>query len=141
MLWNAVSAGDLKKAMSHKREKTWQAFHMMCSNSSFVKELKSYLCPALSDHPPTTIFIQTLVRKLFEKIIILKCGTQSGSETIKSPKEISNVQENILRYAAGYVPFALKRKCIKRQCPESDAEIKCLNALGVLNEVEDHDHF
>ena len=43
---------------------------------------------------------------LFKKIIVQKFGTQSGSEAIDSPKEITNVEENILRYAAGYVLFA-----------------------------------
>ena len=91
----------------------WQALHFMCSNSSFIEELKSYLCPALRDQHPSTIFIQTLVRKLFEKIIILKSGKQSGSEATESPKEITNVEESILRYAAGYVPFALKKNARK----------------------------
>lgn len=136
MLWNAVRAGDSRKVLTHQREKMWQAFHILCSNSSFIEELKSYLCPALNDQPLLTIFIQTFVRKLFEKIIVLKSGTQSGSETIESSEEITNVEENILRYAAGFVPYALTKKCKKRQCPESDAQIKCLTAIGVINEVE-----
>ena len=141
LLWNAVSAGDSKKYVTAKHEKMWQALHFMCSNSSFIEELKSYLCPALRDQHPSTIFIQTLVRKLFEKIIILKSGKQSGSEATESPKEITNVEESILRYAAGYVPFALKKKCKKRQCPESDVQIKYLNAIGVMSEVEDPQSF
>ena len=141
MLWNVVSAGDSRKAMTDKREKMWQAFHCMCSNSSFIEELMSYLCPALSDQYPSTIFIQTLVRILFEKIIVQKFGMQSGSEAIESQKEITNVEENILRYAAGFVSFALKKKCQKRQCPESDVQIKCLNAVGVMDEVEDPQSF
>ena len=51
------------------------------------------------------------------------------------------VEENILRYAAGFVPFSLKKKCAKRKTRTDYMKqtIKCLNALGVDDELTGND--
>ena len=51
---------------------------------------------------------------------------------------MTNVEENILRYAAGYVPFALRRQCLKHGHSDKwKQKAECLSALEVENEDEE----
>lgn len=73
---------------------------------------------------------------------IKKAVTKSDSGSDCKEPQMTNVEENILRYAAGYVPFALKRQCLKQE-HNSDMKQKaeCLNALEVENEDEECQSF
>ncbi|CAB3994727.1 Hypothetical predicted protein [Paramuricea clavata] len=135
-IWKAATSGDLRKFPSDQRDKMWQAFHNLCSSPEFIKEFNSYLCPALLQQPCCTLFIQTLLRKLFERIIHRKSSISPNSAT-EDISEETNIEENILRYAAGFVPFSLKRQCVKRQPKDVTwaEKIKCLSAIGVSNDV------
>ena len=136
----AASCGDSRKSPSDQREKMWKGYHILCSDPDFIKEFISYLRPALSDQPCSTIFVQTLVRKLFEKIVLRKTTVPLHSE-VPAETKITSIEENILRYAAGYVPFALRKQCMKTQCKNKDEKIQCLNAIGVCGEDDSQQSF
>ena len=55
------------------------------------------------------------------------------SDEVKTPP----VEDNILRDAAGFVPFSLKRQCMKGQFSDLhyNEKIACLNSISVSNEV------
>ena len=106
-----------------------ERYHILCSDPDFIQEFISYLSPA-SDQSCSKLFVQTLVRKLFEKLLHRKTALPSHSEDPKETK-LTSVEENILKYAAGFVPFVLWRKCMKTQSKNKDEKIKCLNAIGV----------
>ena len=84
-----------------------------------------------------------LINLLFENIIFLKT-TVVPTTTKDSPSEeieMTVVEENILRYAVGFVPFSLKKQCAKRKIDEFRQKIKCLNSLGVEDELEQSQTF
>ena len=117
----------------------WHEFHTLCCDDEFVSEFTSYLCTASLEQPCSILFIQTLLRKLFEKLLHLKSKSDITEvyHKVKIPPVEENVEENIRRYAAGFVPFSLKRQCMKRQSsdPHYNEKIVCLNSISVSNEV------
>lgn len=134
-LWNVATSGDSKKVPKAQREKMWKAFHDLCLNTEFIEELKCYLLPAVLSQPGT-LFIQTLLRKLLEKIVLKRMCLQTSNDCdFTEETEIPLVEENIIRYAAGFVPFSLRRQCIARSKDlNNDEKIQCLNALLASNE-------
>ena len=144
-LWKAATAGDARKLPTTQRERMWTAFHALCSSHDFFVECELFVYPALSENATCRLFNQSLVTKLFENIIFFKTtvvpttATGSHSEEI----EMTVVEENIIRYAAGFVPFSLKKQCAKRKTRTDDMrqKIKCLNALGVDDELKQSQTF
>ncbi|CAB3995757.1 Hypothetical predicted protein [Paramuricea clavata] len=118
----------------------WRAFHALCSSRDFVVECEHFLYPALLQDATCRLFNQSFVTRLFENIILFKTTvvptTVAGSQSEEI--EMTVVEENILRYAAGFVPFSLKKQSSKRQTrtDEFRQKIKCLSALGVDGELE-----
>ena len=140
-LWKAATAGKARVLPSSQREKIWKSFHSLASDSEFIVAFEAYLSPALSTQPISKLFIQSLSRKFFEKIVLAmkKADAKYQSDESSSCKAIqmTNVDENILRYAAGYVPFALRKQCLKQaHNSERKQKAECLSALQVENEDE-----
>ena len=135
-LWKAVTVGDKSKVPTNQREKMWKAYHVLCTDPKFIEEVTAYLTVRCQ-----TFFVQSLIRKLFEKIVQRKSvlpSLDTSSDTDFHHSQISPIEENILRYAAGFVPFSLKKHCMKRESLniEYEEKIKCLNSIGVSNEME-----
>lgn len=120
-------------------------FHALFCNDEFIGELNTFLCPALFEQPCPTLFKQTLMRKLFEKVLHLKSNLtlQSDIKDFSEEMKIPVVEENIIRYAAGFVLFSLKRQCMKRQSSDAqyNEKIACLNAISVSNEISNPQTF
>ena len=140
-LWKAVTSGDESKVPTNQREKMWKAYHLLCTDPKFIEEVTAYLTVHCQ-----TFFVQSLIRKLFEKIVQRKSALPSlytSSDSDFHHSQISPIEENILRYAAGFVPFSLKKHCMKRESPsiEYEEKIKCLNSIGVSNEIEHSQDF
>lgn len=143
-LRKAATSGDSKKFKADQREKMWQTFHIVCSSLDFIQEVNAYLCPAILQEHCSTLFIQTFLRKMFEKIVHSKLDSSATHHLdIAAVTQISNVEENIVRYAAGFVPFSLRRQCLRRQSKDKkyDEKIACLNAISVNNEDCEHETF
>ena len=137
-LWKAATAGKTRVLPSSQWEKMWKSFHSLASNSEFILEFEVYLTPALSPQPISKLFLQSLTRKFFEKIVLAIKKAAAKPESSCMETQMTNVEENILRYAAGYVPFALRRQCLKREHnSEWKQKAKCLGALEVENEDEE----
>ena len=134
-IWKATVSGDSSKRPEKQRAKMWHEFHTLCCDDEFVSKFTCYLCTASLEQPCSILFIQTLLRKLFEKLLHLK--SKSDITEVSHEVKIPPVEENILRYAAGFVPFSLKRQCMKRQSsdPHYNEKIVCLNSISVSNEV------
>lgn len=138
-LWKTVTSGDKSKGSTNRCEKMWKAYHVLRSDPTFIGKVTTYLGSELLPVHCKTLFVQTLIRKLFEKIVRLKSMLPSiDSEDDFYKPTIPPIEENILRYAAGFVPFLLKKQCIKRESSsmELDENIKCLNCVGVSNEID-----
>ena len=67
---------------------------------------------------------QHVSHRLFEEILRSHASLTEGSETSQRP--LTAGEANALRYAAGYVPFSLKKKLSHRL-----EFARCLDQLGV----------
>ncbi len=143
-LWKAATAGDARKLPTTQRDRMWRAFHALCSSHDFVVECELFVYPAFTN-ATCRLFNQSFVSRLFENIILFKTtvvpNTAAGSQSEEI--EMTVVEENILRYATGFVPFSLKKQCSKRKnrTDEFRQKIKCLNALSVDDELEQSQTF
>lgn len=94
---------DKSKVPTNQRETMWKAYHLLCTDPKFIEEVTAYLTVHCQ-----TFFVQSLIRKLFEKIVQRKSALPSldtSSDIDFHHSQISPIEENILRYAAGFVLF------------------------------------
>ena len=115
-----------------KRERFWAAFHSKQVHelpgiwSSLIRNLG---CKEVGSGG-IVLLSQHINQKLFEEILRARTSLiHNGDEPTQRPLTAS--EANALRYAAGYVPFALKKQLSHR--PEF---VQCLDQLGVSGEGE-----
>lgn len=114
------------KCHSTKRERFWAAFH-----SKQVHELPGMWSSLLRNlgceeaGPGGMVLLsQHINQRLYEEILRARTSLISNNEARQ--RSLTVGEANALRYAAGYVPFALKKKLSHR--PEF---VQCLDQLGV----------
>jgi hypothetical protein len=111
------------KCHSTKRERYWAAFHNKQVHelpgmwSSLIRNLG---CEEVGSGG-LVLLSQHINQRLFEELLRARTSLIDDTEASQKPLEA-----NALRYAAGYVPFALKKKLSHR--PEF---VQCLDQLGV----------
>ena len=124
------------KCHSTKRERFWATFH-----SKQVHELpgmwssliRSLGCEEVESARPggMVLLSQHINQRLFEEI--LRAHTSLIDDVEASQRPLTVGEANAPRYAAGYVPFALKKKLSHR--PEF---VQCLDQLGVSGEGDSY---
>ena len=124
------------KCHSTKRDRFWATFH-----SKQVHELpgmwssliRSLGCEEVESIRPggMVLLSQHINQRLFEEI--LRAHTSLIDDVEASQRPLTVGEANALRYAAGYVPFALKKKLSHR--PEF---VQCLDQLGVSGEGDSY---
>ena len=111
-----------------KREKVWHAFHQLR-----VGELCKMWCDFFGhDGIPklSPLVYQHVNQRLYSDLIKCHLSIDLGDRTTEM-STITADEENILRYAAGYVPFKLLKKYEKSP---SGCIIECLSTMAVDGE-------
>ena len=91
----------------------------------------------LSLPPPDPIWPQTASRLMFEDMLVevLKGKHLQGRATASEKQvHMGADQENVLRYAAGFVPFKLLQKYRQKDTEEAAAIVDCLSEMAVSGE-------
>jgi len=104
-LQSLLSTPPLNESVTVKRERLWSIFHQKRTND-IAKLWKTFLQSIQLDLDP--LVYQTVTQLLYEDKI--KAQFAFGSTTMKSSyilTTLNHEEECIIRYAAGYVPFAL----------------------------------
>ena len=104
--------GSLKKHSS-RRERMWRSFHSLCVNKLPPMWNKFIADTAITDHDvdDSSLVAQHINLKIFEEM--LKRYTRIEQVESEIPL-ITQDEANALRYAAGHVPFTLKKRFSKR---------------------------
>ena len=104
LVWPAVSSltGSLGNS---KREQAWSALHKKLMDPTFFEEFVA-LFP-LSEAPPILLFNHLIFELLY--LTIQRCSSAVSKEPIQLDLKLSDREEQVLRYVAGYIPFSLKR--------------------------------
>lgn len=119
------------RSKSVQREKLWSAFH----NVSVGELPKLWSELFSSGHIPklSPLVYQNVHQRLYEDLIKSHVCSQSTG-TCSSPTEVPPLtadEENIIRYAAGYVAFKMVRKYESGSIPEY---VECLSMMAVAGD-------
>ena len=115
-----------------KRAALWSKFHRL-RVEMLPRVWREFLCNV--DESLDVLIQQYVNQKVFEDIITARFGCVSS---IKSrTATLTSDEENIIRYAAGYVPFSLLKKHKKSSSALSSAYIDCLIGLSVCSADDD----
>ncbi len=114
-----------------QREKVWAAFHRLRLQEA-VKLWQDLFCHGFPRLSP--VVYQQVNQKLYSDLINCHLSTKIDNNTVAVPALTSD-EANILRYAAGYVPFKLLNQYEKSLASESTVGIiECLAAMAVNGE-------
>ena len=109
------------------RARLWREFHRIRLTDireiwrSFIEEIDLVLDPRIQQH---------VNQKIFQSILL--SIAEHDVDTHQSRKvTLTKDEENIIRYAAGYVPLALLRKNQKGTSEKSSQFLECLSAMAV----------
>ena len=132
LLNTATIAPSNVKTFRTKRERMWTAFHTLQLKKlpPLWDALFQDVNCNISESDEVALFTQHINEKVFEMAVLQR--TSIKSTTSKVPPLTEN-EANALRYAAGYVPFALKTKLSDR--PEF---VSFLSTLAVSGEDSDY---
>ena len=127
--WTYSNASRMCTGKISLREQLWRQFHTtrlteLCEIwVSFLGDLKSSLDPLVQ---------QYVNQELFSGIIKSHCG----SSPIVPTKAASMIreEENIVRYAAGFVSYSLMKKHERKVTEKSASIVECLSNMAVNGE-------
>ena len=127
--YSSLASSHLSRSKCIQREKLWVTFHRLR-----LDELNKIWEAFFSNHPDLKLgpsVYQYVSQQLYCDLITSHFSSITD-ETIKIP-ELTISEENILRYAAGYVPLKLLRdkEDISTQSPGA---VECLTAMAVNGE-------
>lgn len=114
-----------------QREKVWAAFHQLRIGEAakLWQDLFRHGFPKLSP-----IVYQQVNQKLYSDLVNCHLSTKIDDSTVKAPA-LTRDEENILRYAAGYIPFKLLNQYEKNLSSQTtDGIIECLSTMAVNGE-------
>lgn len=133
-LERALTLPENIKCYTTRRERVWRSFHHKQEIELPLRWSSLFRDLGLSDKAPGFVLLtQHINQKLFEQLLTkdAMCADKATSST--SQTSFTSDELNALRYAAGYVPFALKKKLAHR--PEF---VKCLEQLEVKGEGDSY---
>ena len=120
-LFEKILKADSSSSQQRKREQIWRAFHTLRTSSSYVAKWVKFLEKSTS-LPPCPIFYQFVSGTALTKARFVV----SESRATASTQTLSYEEENALRYAAGYIPRALRRKLVRSSHDLKEELILCL---------------
>ena len=113
-----------------QREKVWAAFHQLRLQEA-AKLWQNLFIHGFSKLSP--IAYQQVNQKLYSDIINCHLSMKLDNNSTADPALTSD-EENILRYAAGCVPFKLLNQYEKSLVELTDGITECLTAMTVNGE-------
>lgn len=131
-----VSSGRACRSKCVQREKLWSSFHHL--RTTTLSELwRSFL--SLPDIPNLSPLVyQYINQKLYEKQIKSHFSAESDVTTAEQASseypEITVDEENIIRYAAGYVPYKLMKKYEHQSSATAQYYVECLGNMAINGE-------
>ena len=118
------------------REKMWGLFHSIRTSYEYKCHWTTFLEESMVN--ATTLLFQTITDKLFQKRIDYHLPLQDVSPSLSEAEgdAFTFEEENAIRYAAGYVFCALRKKIIKSAYPQKE---QLSDIVEVLLQNDDQD--
>lgn len=123
------------KSQKTRREKMWSSYHGLRSSISYRDHWKTFLQSCTSEISP--IFIQYVGNFVFKELVRIHHPVAESTQS--DPIKCLTYEEiNALRYAAGYIPRALKKKLSKSRHPLKEDIQLCI--LDLLDDGDEDDN-
>ncbi len=114
MIWPAVAASEGKANESLRRQSMVAKWHGIRCAQQFVDAVNLVFTTLLStDELPPLHFVQLFGQKLFDRLVLKHEAVLPRNSDMQQPHRLSTLEENALRYVAGYIVAKLKRKISK----------------------------
>ena len=114
----------------------WRKYHSLRTSEAFLSEWKTFLlqagCPTIS-----SIFIQFVGHSMFKELVKTKYCPNTTAEGSYVSDDLTHLEYNAIRYTAGYVPRALKKKVAKSHHSNKKDLLLCLNDLSMCDDDDD----
>lgn len=108
------------------REKMWTSFHAVRTSPEYCKLWKEFVHESTGKDTAPSIFYQRLTDMLFGRLLHADAVPQI---TQGATPRLNLEETNGLRYAAGYIPRALRKKIFRSQHKIKDDILLCLQEL------------
>ena len=98
----------------------WSSYHSLCTSNSYIGAWRAFLQKSGNSNL-SPIFCQYVGDQVFKELIKLHYPLESSEATaaVTAHSALTYEEINAIRYAAGYVPRALKKKLTKSAHPLS----------------------
>ena len=117
------------KSQKVRREKMWTRYHTLRTSTTYHTEWQVFLTSRASISAVSPMFYQYVCNFIFKELIFehFPITESTGSQPIQP---LTYDEINALRYAAGYIPRALKKKLLKSAHPlKEDLQLCILDLL------------
>ena len=134
------TAFDSRMKRPHQqREKMWANYHKIRTSSGFLARWSSFTTSAVGE-PATLILTQHLTSLMFREMIKERFPLEKGTSTSEDLPPLSAVEENALRYAAGYVCRNLRKKLERSSHPlKEELILGIMDLLDCCDEDDDEE--
>lgn len=124
---------DKHSSLKRRREQMWSSYHELRTSGSYIGKWRTFLKQSIhSEMSP--IFCQYVGHYIFKQLIKLHNPISVPAQTARC-SALTYEETNALRYAAGYVPRALRKKLSKSTHPLKDDLQLCL--LDLLDDGDE----
>ena len=102
--------GNSSKVLSNARKKAWSKFHAV----RIFPELKHlWAFEPVVQKPLDPIVMQYVTQQIMEGLLKIRYPVSQPKASSSSTASLTYEEDNALRYTAGYIPFALRKKLQK----------------------------
>ncbi|XP_035662528.1 uncharacterized protein LOC118406548 [Branchiostoma floridae] len=108
LLWCVISAADTSVLCSSANETMFGAFHKLCTGDQFQNLWNTFMSSL--DQIPCPLLHMFVTNKVFEGLLAKKHSVDApitGGTCSDVDTAMTNAEEQVLRYVAGYIPHAL----------------------------------
>ncbi|XP_070548197.1 uncharacterized protein [Ptychodera flava] len=142
-LWNVITAGDNEKTYSSHNEEIWSSFYCMWSNQDLTKTMIYSFQPCLSSNVSYADLFRTVRLCLFNLIAVVRHRrdeTDYANERSQQKEtdmcRMDEEEEKALRYFAGYIPYNLMKKNMRKESAASKEYIAILESMRDTSDVQ-----
>ena len=125
-----VPVASSSTADAKMRSKMWSKYHSVRTSPLYLKAWKAFLrkCSQLE---MSHMFCQYIGHRFFLHLIKSQCNFAAHDINRKMPIDLTDEENQALRYAAGYIPRSLKKKILKSSRPHQQIQdlLLCLDDL------------
>ena len=116
------------------RERIWTAYHLLRTSDDYTSDWKDFI-QKTGIVELSAIFYQYVGDYIFKQMITLKYPLTNQETCVEESETLSYEELNGLRYAAGYVPRAIRKKVTKSGHPLKKDLLVCLSQLEETDNI------